>query len=189
VVTLIVGLGNPGDQYKKTRHNAGFLFLNELLACNHQGFAYESKFKADCAKIKIGQQTVHLLKPQTFMNKSGYSVRAYIKYFQIPVDQVLIVHDDLDLEAGIVRLKKSGGHGGHNGLRDIFSKSSSREFIRMRIGIGRPGGSEQVSDYVLKKMDKASEARVMGAICQGMTQIEAICASDIERVMQVLHTN
>ena len=189
MVTLIVGLGNPGSQYEKTRHNAGFLFLDEIATSNRVSFSYQSKFKADCAKIEMGREVIHLLKPQTFMNKSGDSVQAYAKYYQIPVTQMLVVHDDLDLELGVVRLKRAGGHGGHNGLRDIFSKIASRDFMRLRIGIGHPGDSKQVSDYVLKKMDKISESEVMDAIYKGIAHIEAICTSDIERVMQTLHSD
>lgn len=189
MISLIVGLGNPGDKYKKTRHNAGFLFVDALALDKGAVFSFDTKFGADVSRIDLGGNVVHLLKPQTFMNKSGLSVAAYARYFQIPVEKILVVHDELDLEPGVLRLKKSGGHGGHNGLRDIFTQLGSKDFYRLRIGIGHPGDSRRVADYVLKPLDKGSEAEITDAISVGIVQIENVCNGEFQKVMQVLHSN
>ncbi|MEO1963381.1 MAG: aminoacyl-tRNA hydrolase, partial [Cycloclasticus sp.] len=139
MISLIVGLGNPGDEYKKTRHNAGFLLLDSIALNLGLSFSYESKFKSDVAKGIVGSKKIHLIKPQTFMNKSGSAVSAYANYYNISAEQILVAHDELDLEPGTVRLKKAGGHGGHNGLRDIISCFSAKGFYRLRLGIGHPG--------------------------------------------------
>lgn len=188
MISLIVGLGNPGDKYKKTRHNAGFLFVDSLALDRGAVFSLDSKFSADVSRIDLNGKQVHLLKPQTFMNKSGVSVAAFARYFQIPAEKILVVHDDLDLELGALRLKKAGGHGGHNGLRDIFAQLGSKDFYRLRIGIGHPGDSRRVADYVLKVMDKSSEVSVTDAISTGIVQMQLICDGDFQKAMQVLHT-
>jgi len=187
MISLIVGLGNPGDEYKKTRHNAGFLLLDALAAKFGAGFAYEAKFKADVAKCLIGGRPVRLIKPQTFMNKSGLSVSTCAKYFNVPVDEVLTVHDELDLNPGVARLKKGGGHGGHNGLRDIIAHLSSKDFYRLRIGVGHPGDRNKVVSYVLKAPNKEERKLLEEAMERIIERIPAICKGDYQSVMQSLH--
>ncbi|ORU93829.1 MAG: aminoacyl-tRNA hydrolase [Cycloclasticus sp. symbiont of Poecilosclerida sp. N] len=188
MISLIVGLGNPGDEYKKTRHNAGFLLLDALAKNIGVSFSYNSKFKADIAKGTVEGKPIHLLKPQTYMNNSGLSVCAYAKYFDISAQQIAVVHDELDFEPGDIRLKRGGGHGGHNGLRDIASRLASKEFYRLRVGIGHPGEHANVSDYVLNAPNKADEASIRAAIEAGLAEISYICKGDFQSVMQRLHT-
>lgn len=188
MISLIVGLGNPGDNYKKTRHNAGFLMIDSIAEYYGGSFKYEAKFKADMAKCSIEGKMVRLLKPQTYMNKSGQSVVAGAKYFDIPTEEILIIHDELDINTGEVRLKMGGGHGGHNGLRDIIAHLSSKNFYRLRIGIGRPKGHNKVVDYVLKEPSKEEKDLLGYAMDRVMVQIPAICSGEYPSVMQKLHT-
>ena len=154
MIKLIVGLGNPGRQYERTRHNVGFLFLDSLaddLACS---WFNESKFQGVFAQGKIANAPVMLLKPDTFMNRSGQSVGKIARYYKLQPDEILVVHDELDFNPGIVKLKKDGGHAGHNGLRDIIAHLNSNQFYRLRIGIGRPAAGKVVADFVLSNPSK-----------------------------------
>ncbi len=188
-VKLIVGLGNPGEKYAKTRHNAGFLFLEHL--CQHFGVS----LKADkhcfgrSTKLVIADQEVRLLAPDTFMNLSGKAVNAAIKYYKIDMSEVLVAHDELDLDAGVARLKLSGGHGGNNGLRDIIQKCATKDFARLRIGIGHPGVGRDVSGYVLKQANKADQIDIDNAIAESLRVIDLIVRGDYARAMNELHTN
>jgi len=149
MIKLIVGLGNPGRQYEKTRHNAGFLFLDTLadqLGCT---WVNESKFQGIFTQGKIANTPVMLLKPDTFMNRSGQSVGKIARYYKLQPEEILVVHDELDFNPGIVKLKKDGGHAGHNGLRDIIAHLNSNQFYRLRIGIGRPAAGKFVAVFVL----------------------------------------
>lgn len=188
MISLIVGLGNPGDEYMKTRHNAGFLLLDSLAQSLGIHFTYESKFKAEVARGIIVGQAVHLIKPQTYMNKSGGVVSTYASYFNKTVEQIIVAHDELDLDPGVIRFKKDGGHGGHNGLRDIIEKLSSKEFYRLRIGIGHPGDRNKVTNYVLKPPGKLEFEQISSAIEAGVAEIPTICAGEYQKVMQQLHT-
>jgi len=188
MISLIVGLGNPGDEYTKTRHNVGFLLLDTLARQEGVTFAYEAKFNATVAKYIIDGKTVHLIKPQTYMNRSGQPVSSYAKYFDIPAVQIMVVHDDLDLAPGTVRLKDGGGHGGHNGLRDIVSQLSSKDFYRLRIGIGHPGDRNRVSSYVLKPPGKVDAGLISSAVDEGVGEMQSLCKGDFQAVMQRLHT-
>ncbi|MCI0530344.1 MAG: aminoacyl-tRNA hydrolase, partial [candidate division Zixibacteria bacterium] len=136
---LVAGLGNPSAKYEKTRHNAGFWFVEKLASAGCVEFLPESRFSGLIAKLRSGERTVLLLKPLTCMNRSGQSVGAVSRYFDISPESILVAHDDLDFSAGTVRLKLDGGHGGHNGLRDIISNLGTPNFLRLRIGIGHPG--------------------------------------------------
>lgn len=185
---LVVGLGNPGDEYSKTRHNAGFLFVDEWLSTRAVEFSYQSKFQGSIVKLNQAGRAVHVLKPQTFMNKSGASVAAYAKYFNIATEDILVVHDELDLEPGDIRLKKAGGHGGHNGLRDIINQLSSANFYRLRIGVGHPGASHQVSNYVLSAPGKQDGVNMTQAMEMGVAAMDEILKSEYQRAMQYLHT-
>ncbi len=188
-VKLIVGLGNPGDKYAKTRHNAGFLFLNAL--CQQLGVS----LKADkhcfgrSAKVTIANQEVRLLAPDTFMNLSGKAVNAATQYYKIDMSEILVAHDELDLDVGVARLKLSGGHGGNNGLRDIIQKCATNDFARLRIGIGHPGVGRDVSGYVLKPANKADQDSIDNAIAESLRVIDLIARGEYPRAMNELHTN
>jgi len=188
-VKLIVGLGNPGEKYAKTRHNAGFLFLDKL--CEQLG----ATLKADktcfgrSAKISIADCDVRLLAPDTFMNLSGQAVLAATKYYKIHMSEILVAHDELDLDAGVARLKLGGGHGGNNGLRDIAQRCGSKDFARLRIGIGHPGVGRDVSGYVLKPANKADQTSIDNAIAESLRVIDLIAQGEYPRAMNELHTN
>ena len=158
-VELIVGLGNPGPNYERTRHNAGADLVLELAKSLHVELKHESKFFGDTARVTLDGHDVRLLIPSTFMNLSGKSVNGLAKFYQIAPENILVVHDELDLSPGVSRFKKGGGHGGHNGLRDtIKCLGNNKDFARLRIGIGHPGNAKQVADYVLKKAIVAAMA-------------------------------
>lgn len=189
MIKLIVGLGNPGERYQKTRHNAGFWLLDALLKAQNGRWRAEKKFHGDYAKGFIADQAVHLLKPQTFMNHSGRSVSALANFYDIAPAQMLIVHDELDLPEGQVKLKLGGGHGGHNGLRDIISACGSREFYRLRLGINHPGDKNQVVDYVLKPPSKLEHQAIDQAIDKALASLPILLSDGAEKAMHRLHTN
>lgn len=188
MISLVVGLGNPGDEYKKTRHNAGFFLLDELAQQLGVVFSYEAKFQASVAMVKINGKSVRLVKPQAYMNKSGLPVSACAKYYNVPVEEIMVVHDELDLDPGVVRLKLAGGHGGHNGLRDIISHLSSKDFYRLRLGVGHPGDRNKVASYVLKAPNKTDMSLIMGAVAEGVSEMASICEGEMQAVMQRLHS-
>ena len=163
MVKLIVGLGNPGRQYEKNRHNAGFLFLDNLLSTYVGNWMNESKFQGITGGCNIGGNKVLLLKPQTFMNRSGLSVGALVRYYKYKAEDVLVVHDELDIPSGEVKLKMGGGHAGHNGLRDIIANLGEKNFYRIRLGIGRPVSGLSVSDYVLSNFSKDDKSKLEAA--------------------------
>ncbi|ACL71626.1 aminoacyl-tRNA hydrolase [Thioalkalivibrio sulfidiphilus] len=186
-VQLVAGLGNPGPKYTETRHNAGFWFV-DALARRHGGtFRQENKFAGESARISLGGQEVWLLKPQTFMNRSGQSVKLLATFYKIPVESILVVHDELDLPPGEVRLKRGGGHGGHNGLRDIMAHLG-KEFLRLRLGVGHPGHKDQVVDYVLQRPSRDEEADILRAIDHGLDVMSEVIAGELERAMHKLHS-
>ncbi|MBO31270.1 MAG: aminoacyl-tRNA hydrolase [Acidimicrobiaceae bacterium] len=187
-ISLVCGLGNPGAQYEATRHNAGFWFLDALQRVVPLPWRPETRFFGDLADTRVGQQRVRFLRPATFMNECGGAVASVCSYFDIPAEAVLVVHDDLDLPPGTVRVKQGGGHGGHNGLRDIFSKLGSREFVRLRIGIGHPGNSDDVTDWVLRKPSSEDKTAILDAIDRALGEINPMMAGDLEPVMKALHT-
>ncbi len=191
-ISLIVGLGNPGQQYSETRHNAGFRFLDLLTDRLGTSLKAEKKFAADTGQVRISDFDVKLLAPNTFMNLSGQSVQAYASFYKIPIEQILVVHDELDLEPGTVRLKNGGGAGGHNGLKDIIQRLG-KDFMRLRIGIGHPGhdGNRegQVSNYVLKKAPAAEQQLIDEALHEGLDYINDIVKGEFEYAMNHLHTN
>lgn len=150
MIKLIVGLGNPGRQYEKTRHNAGFLFLDYLAAQNSVGWSLNKQLQGEVADITLAGNKLVLLKPMTFMNKSGLSVGGMLRYYKFKPEEMIVVHDELDLAEGVVKMKRDGGHAGHNGLRDIIAHIGTRDFYRLRVGIGRPV-SGSVADYVLSR--------------------------------------
>jgi len=151
VLKVVVGLGNPGAKYEKTRHNAGFVFLDHLASMYGVGWSLQSRFQGALAECVIGGQRLVLLKPQTFMNLSGVSVGGVLRYYKFQPSELLVIHDELDLPEGVIRLKRDGGHAGHNGLKDIISHIATRDFYRLRVGIGRPSAGSDVANYVLSR--------------------------------------
>ncbi|MEJ5927541.1 aminoacyl-tRNA hydrolase [Corynebacterium sp. H128] len=161
---LIVGLGNPGARYEATRHNVGFMAIDEV-AENHMGsFSVHKKSNAEILETRIGDTKVVLAKPRTFMNLSGGPIRALCDFFKIPPTNVIVIHDELDLDFGTVRLKKGGGENGHNGLRSTSASLGTKDYLRIRVGIGRPPGRQDPASYVLKPFS-LQEAAALGAIC------------------------
>lgn len=186
-IKLIVGLGNPGGEYEKTRHNAGFWFLDLLAKELQCQFKREGARLAECAKVSVAGETRHLAKPSTFMNRSGQAVAALIGFFKIPPQQMLIAHDDLDLPAGTVRFKYDGGHGGQNGLKDTMAVLGHGEFHRLRIGIGHPGYKDRVTPWVLGRPSAVDELAIRDAIERAVAAFPLMAAGDAQAVMQRLH--
>jgi peptidyl-tRNA hydrolase, PTH1 family len=187
-IRLIVGLGNPGSEYAKTRHNAGFWFLDELAGSLGARLLSESKLKSDVAKTTIEGNPVWLAKPQTYMNKSGEAVNALLSYYKILPEEILVAHDELDLDPGIARLKFDGGHGGQNGLRDIMQHLGHGKFLRLRIAIGHPGQKDLVTPWVLGRASVVQEMAIRGAINAALGVIPTLVSGDINAAMKTLHT-
>lgn len=183
---LIVGLGNPGKEYEKTRHNIGFMAIDEL-AARHQISVTTKKFKGLMGTGVINGHSVVLLKPQTFMNLSGASVQPAAAFFDgLEVEDIIVCHDELDLELGVLRLKVGGGHGGHNGLRDIIKRCGSKDFVRMRMGIGRPERGE-VTDYVLGGFRKVNESLRDDLVWETCKAIEMFLEKGLKETQNVFH--
>lgn len=181
--SLIVGLGNPGAEHQRDRHNVGFWLADELAG----DFNGDHKLLGDVCQISLNHHAVRVLKPMTYMNRSGQSIRRTIDYFKLSPEQILVVHDELDLPPGTARLKRGGGHGGHNGLRDVIAHCG-REFLRLRIGIGHPGSKQQVAGYVLRPPGKDELAEISHAIDEGRRAIDRLFADGLEAAMKYLHT-
>lgn len=186
-VQLIVGLGNPGAQYEQTRHNAGFWFVEEVARQYGAVFRPESKFSGEVARIQIDGRDCWLLKPATFMNRSGQAIQAIANFYKIAPQAILVVHDELDLPAGVAKLKAGGGHGGHNGLRDTIAKMGA-EFVRLRLGIGHPGHRDEVVDYVLKAPSKIDRQKLDDAIYAASRIVPELVQGELAKAMQQLHT-
>lgn len=188
MIKLIVGLGNPGRQYEKTRHNAGFLFLDRLASELSCGWVKESRFDGLLAEINVAGGKVILLKPDTFMNRSGQAVGKVARYYKLAPEEILVVHDELDFDVGVVRLKKDGGHAGHNGLRDIIAHLGSKEFYRLRVGIGRPSVGKAVADFVLSAPSKGEWELMLSAFDLAGGCVRQIVAGDMSVVMNKLNS-
>ena len=187
-IRLIVGLGNPGADYVDTRHNAGFWLIDLIAADRSLSFRFEKRYNAQECKFKAEGKDIYLLKPQAFMNRSGQAVAALARYYKIMPEQILVLHDELDLPAGTNRIKQAGGHGGHNGLRDIVSHLGCREFFRVRIGIGHPGDASQVINYVLHKPSVADLNAIETANRETIAVMLLVIEGRIDKAMQALHT-
>lgn len=187
-IKLIVGLGNPGKEYAGTRHNAGAWLVELLAQQHHVKLLPEAKVKGQIAKIIFDNQECWLMIPTTFMNHSGQAVQALANFYKIAAEEILIAHDELDFPAGVIRLKQEGGHGGHNGLRDIIAHLQTKNFARLRIGIGRPENSDQGIDYVLHAPSKHDEKLIMQAIENVLPMIPDLVAGNFQKVMQSLHS-
>ena len=184
---IIVGLGNPGPEHQFTRHNAGFWFVDALAQKYGERFRHHAKYHGEVCRIRIGSSDLTLLKPDTYMNRSGLALRALSDYQKVPSQQVLVAHDELDLPCGTVRLKFGGGHGGHNGLRDVVTHVGA-EFWRLRLGIGHPGDKSQVLDYVLRRAPAEEEQAILAAVGAAIDVLPTFMEQGAEKAMHALHT-
>jgi PTH1 family peptidyl-tRNA hydrolase len=188
-IKLIVGLGNPGKEYEATRHNAGFWWVDELARAHNASFKTENRFHGLVAKAVLHGHEVHLLKPQTFMNVSGRAVGALAQFYKFTPSQLLVVHDELDLPTGSAKLKLGGGHGGHNGLKDIIAHLGSKDFWRLRIGVGHPGDRAQVVNFVLNAPRKEEQGLIDEASQRAQDVASLIIEGKLEAAMLKLHSN
>jgi PTH1 family peptidyl-tRNA hydrolase len=186
--TLIFGLGNPGSRYAETRHNAGFWFLDRLAQTASVRLRVQSKLYSETARVSLGGHDCILAKPATFMNHSGQAVRAVMDYYKGSAAQFLVAYDELDLPPGVARLKQGGGHGGHNGMRDIFRHTVDHDFLRLRIGIGHPGNRDAVTGYVLSRATATQERLVRDSISGAIDVVPRLLGGDVAGAMKELHT-
>ena len=188
-IQLIVGLCNPGKTYEGTRHNAGAFFVEEIARRCGAALTSESKFHGDTARVTFSGHDLRLLRPDTFMNRSGRSVAALANFYRIAPEAILIAHDELDMPPGSARFKQGGGHGGHNGLRDIIpALGGNREFHRLRVGIGHPGHAQEVSDYVLAKPSKADRQAIDAIVDEAVASLPLLLDGDAVKAMTRLHS-
>lgn len=187
-IRLIVGLGNPGPEYEQTRHNAGFWLVDNLAAGR---LMRETRYNALAAKTRIAGQEVWLLEPQTYMNRSGQSVGALARFFKMAAEDILVVHDELDLPPGAAKIKKGGSAAGHNGLKDITAALGTQDYWRLRIGIGHPRSmnlQQQVADYVLHRPRREEQALIDEAIEKSIAAIPLLCEGKFDVAMMQLHS-
>lgn len=187
-IKLIVGLGNPGREYESTRHNAGFWWVDELARSHGANFKSDSKFHGLLARIALHGHDVHLLKPQTFMNVSGRAVGTVAQFYKIEASQILVVHDELDLPPGSAKLKLGGGHGGHNGLKDIIAHLGTKDFWRLRLGIGHPGERAEVVNFVLNAPRKEEQSLIEEAMQRAQDIAPLVIEGKLEAAMLKLHS-
>lgn len=187
-IKLIVGLGNPGREYESTRHNAGFLWVDELARTHQLAFKAEHKFHGLAARGALHGREIFLLKPHTFMNGSGRAVAALAQFYKIAPQHILVVHDELDLPPGSAKLKLGGGHGGHNGLKDIIAHLATKDFWRLRLGIGHPGERGEVSNYVLNPARREEQALIDEAMRRAQDVAVPILEGKLEAAMLKLHS-
>ncbi len=188
MIKLFVGLGNPGPEYEATRHNAGFWWIDALARELKLTLVPERAYHGLMARTSIAGHSVWLLQPQTFMNLSGKSVAALARFFKIQPDEILVAHDELDFEPGVVKLKRGGSHGGHNGLRDIHAQLGSSDYWRLRIGIGHPGVKSEVIHWVLKKPAPDQRTLIEDSITHALQAASALLAGDMDKATQMVHT-
>ena len=185
---LIVGLGNPGNRYSETRHNAGFWFLDRLAASCGATLRPQTRLQSEIARVDLQGRDCLLARPTTYMNHSGQAVRAVMDYYRIDAGSMLVAYDELDLPPGVARLKQGGGHGGHNGLRDIFRHTPDQDFLRLRIGIGHPGNKDQVTSYVLGRATADEERLIRESIANALAVLPRVLGGDLAGAMKALHT-
>jgi peptidyl-tRNA hydrolase, PTH1 family len=185
-IKIIVGLGNPGPEHVLTRHNAGFWFVDALAAKFKCRFRSHTRFQGEICRVPVNGDEITLLKPSTYMNRSGLAVRALADYLKVEPAQVLVVHDELDLPVGEARFKLGGGHGGHNGLRDTITHMGS-DFWRLRIGVGHPGDKSEVIDYVLRRAPKEEEENLLRSISDSLDAVQVFLEQGAEKAMNGLH--
>lgn len=186
-IQIIAGLGNPGPEHRLTRHNAGFWFVDALARAQGAQFRSHSRYQGEVARVTVEGREIVLLKPQTYMNRSGLSVRSLLDYLKAPVGELLVVHDELDLPPGVARFKLGGGHGGHNGLRDTVTHCGA-DFWRLRLGIGHPGDRDEVIDYVLQRASAADEEAIVASIGASLDALGDFVREGAEKAMKALHT-
>ena len=186
-IKIIVGLGNPGSEYARTRHNAGFWLVDELARRHGGTFRFEGKHQAELARVRIGGDEIWLMKPMTFMNRSGGPVSSVLGFYKIPPAQMLVAHDEIDLPSGTVRLKEGGGHGGHNGMRDVIAAQGDG-FWRLRIGVSHPGAKNEVVDFVLTRAGAEEQRLIDETIVAGADAIEEMLRSGAQIAMNKLHS-
>lgn len=188
MIQLIVGLGNPGAEYEQTRHNAGAWFVARLADDANVSFRLEKKFHGTFTSLDIGKKPLYLLQPTTFMNLSGRSVSALANFYKIPPSAILVAHDDLDLPPGTARIKRGGGDGGHNGLRDVTSALHTPDYFRLRIGIGHPGHRDRVLSYVLSQPSKQDHEHIINSLDDAESVLPLLVTGQMEQAMTRLHT-
>jgi len=186
-LNIIVGLGNPEDKYERTLHNAGFWFVDAVARKYGGQFRYEKKFDAECCRVNILGEEVWLVKPQSYMNLSGGPVRGVMDYYRLKPGGLLVAHDEIDLPPGTVRLKKGGGHGGHNGIRDVI-KHCGADFMRLRLGVGHPGEKTRVTGYVLKRGSADVERALENNIDDAIAVMPLLIEDGLNAAMKALHT-
>jgi PTH1 family peptidyl-tRNA hydrolase len=189
MISMMVGLGNPGPEYEQTRHNAGFWWADAVARQIKASWVIDKNHQALVARTAVNGQTLWLLKPQTFMNLSGRSVAGLARFYKIEPAAILVAHDELDIAAGEARLKFGGGHAGHNGLRDIHAQLGSGDYWRLRLGIGRPGERADVLNWVLKKPPLEQRIAVEQAVERGLTALPALLAGDTAQATLLVHTS
>ena len=189
MIKLFVGLGNPGTEYEHTRHNAGFWWVDALARQLKLNLQHERSYQGLMARSQLGGQTIWLLEPQTFMNASGTSVAALARFYKIEPEQILVVHDELDVVPGEAKLKLGGSHAGHNGLRDIQAKLGSADFWRLRLGIGHPGVKSEVIHWVLKKPSSDQRELIDACVTRSLQATDDLLSGDFTRATQRIHTS
>ncbi len=185
---LIVGLGNPGAEYQRTRHNAGFWFVDRLAHDAGAAWRRETRYQCELAKVRVADQELWLLKPQTFMNRSGAAVQSVAAFQRILPQQILVVHDEIDLPPGVARLKQGGGHGGHNGVRDVIACLGA-DFWRLRLGVGHPGSKDQVIDSVLGRASATEQSLIDASLQCALEVMPLLVRGETQKAMHQLHTN
>lgn len=186
-LSIVAGLGNPDDRYAHTLHNAGFWFADELARRGSAQFKYEKRFDADVCKVTLAGSDVWLVKPQSYMNQSGGPIRSILDYYRQSVGRLLIAHDEIDLPPGTVRLKLGGGHGGHNGLRDVI-RHCGADFMRLRLGVGHPGHKDDVTDYVLANASREIESAILRNVDEAVDIMPVLAEEGLSAAMKKLHT-
>ena len=189
MIKLFVGLGNPGTEYEQTRHNAGFWWVDALASELKARLVAEKAYHGLVARANVHGHTVWLLEPQTFMNVSGRSVAALARFYKIQPQEILVVHDELDIAPGQAKLKLGGGHAGHNGLRDIHAQLGTGDYWRLRIGIGHPGDKDEVADYVLRKPAPEQRTAMQECIARTLKAFPALMAGEMEKATLLIHTS
>ena len=186
-LTMIAGLGNPDERYERTLHNAGFWFADALARSANEAFRYDKRSDAQICRITVAGEDVWLVKPQSYMNLSGGPIRSLLDYYRLQAEQLLVAHDEIDLPPGTVRLKKGGGHGGHNGLRDTI-RHCGADFMRLRLGVGHPGDKNLVTSYVLKRGSAEVEAALHREIDAALKVMPVLVSGGLDAAMKELHT-
>lgn len=186
-LSVIAGLGNPGDRHAQDLHNAGFWCVDELARRAGAVLKYEKRFDAEIGKMSLHGADVWLVKPQSYMNLSGRSVRAVLDYYRAEVESLLVIHDEIDLPPGTVRLKEGGGHGGHNGVRDVI-QHCGRDFLRLRVGVGHPGEKEKVTGHVLRKARGEVDQILQRSVDEAADIVPILIDRGLNEAMKELHT-